>query len=61
MRKTISMALALAAVVAALATAPKPAAGEECVWFCDGQTPRCSCPHPRQCTWPPPPMQCPTD
>lgn len=61
MRKTISMALALAAVVAALATAPTPAAGEECVWYCDGQTVVCSCGHPRNCPWPPPPLQCPTE
>lgn len=58
MRKMMLMLLTLAAVIGATGSAPRVEA-QTCDWFCDGQTPRCSCPNPRSCPWPPPPMQCP--
>lgn len=60
MRKAILLALALSAAAAAFGAAPRPVEAADCFWFCDCETVGCSCGHPRNCPWPPPPIQCPT-
>jgi hypothetical protein len=60
MRKAMFLALALSAAAAAFAAAPRLAEAEDCYWYCDCETVRCSCGYYRLCPWPPPPIQCPT-
>ena len=60
MRKTILLLLALVAAGVTLGSTPR-AVADGCDWVCDefGSV-HCSCGHPRLCTWPPPPIVCPT-
>ena len=59
MKRTMMLALALIAALTAISPAPT-ASAQDCYWYCDCETVKCSCGYFRNCPWPPPPIACPT-